>query len=219
MSVATLTAVGLAALLAPSAPAAPPLGDGGRFALVLDGGEEAEVTIITGTDGKGRRWAEYATGAGLGTLHQHVVLDAAAGRPVRVVEGYILVPPMTVAERLPSELLTGDGLDLAPFLTGRASDLQAMRLGEEEVDTPAGRVRATRYRQAQGERSVEFWLAEEAAPLGLVKLASRGSKPGQSYTLELKALVRNARPVIAPVKAVPLSPQTRQLLDRRPPLL
>ncbi len=192
-----------------------PLGDGARFSLSLGDARPVDLVIVSGKTPSGGAWVDYALseGGGLGQVRQRFVLEGpTSGAPVRVTEGYIQLPGMAAPERLPQEHLAArDGLSLEGFLLQRASQVRDLRVGEEVVQVGAGSVKAVHFRRTEADRVVDFWVADDAAPVGLVLLKSRGKRPMDTYTVELQALVKNARGMDT-AHARPLSPGTAQML-------
>lgn len=134
------------------------------------------------------------------------------GRPVRIVNGYLLSAGMNAPEHFnPMSVAESDGLGLVQFLHGSRASLDEGLVGEEKVTTEAGTVSALHYRKVKGDQTLDFWISEAAKPLGLVRLVSRGGK--SEFQMELKSLVKNVAPKIDPRKARPASPQTLQLVN------
>jgi hypothetical protein len=72
---------------------------------------------------------------------------------------------------------------------------------------------ATRYEQEKEGQVLTYWISDEARPLGLVKLRSRGPKASQNYELVLVSLLKNVGRKIDPNKAVALTAEGRAVLD------
>jgi hypothetical protein len=217
-----LLAFALTASAAEIARSFPP-GQGARFELHQADGTQALV-VISITEASARRLGvEYyitATGSLVPIeLWQQYVLAPAlnpGGTRLELIEGYILAPELQGPERVSGEYLKGfDGVAMNDFLFAERAELERHRAGpDEKVTTPAGEVTAARYRRERSGQTVEFWISDEAKPLGLVKLVSRGSKPEHNYTLYLVSMVRGLKPKIDPAKARPLSETGKKLLRR-----
>ena len=151
-------------------------------------------------------------------MWQQFVLDVSSGKPV-VREGYLLTAEGHAPERIPASALAGlDNASLSDFLISSRADLDRWKQGVERVVVPAsgpGGIEATRYEQRTGTQVVTYWLSDDARPLGLVKLVSRGDKPSQTYELALEAVLTNVGARIDRKKAIDLTPEGRALLQTR----
>lgn len=192
-------------------------GDGARYALTLQG-SAVELSVIIARQQGRTVSVEYHLASQDGVmpmaLWQQFVLDVPPRGAPTLVEGYLLQANGGAPEKIPADILQkGDpSAMLGGLLLRDAADLHAMKVGEEAVDVPAGRVKAVHFRKVQGNRTLDFWISDEARPLGLVKLVSSGKAPNDNYHLELDALLKNVAPRIDPRIAVPMQPATRQLL-------
>jgi hypothetical protein len=72
-------------------------------------------------------------------------------------------------------------------------------VGEETVKVPAGTFKAKHYHaKLEGDSTLDYWIADKALPLGLVKMEGDPKTPGVPgpVKLELTALGKNAKQVI-----------------------
>ncbi len=190
-----------------------PAGSGSRFLLHADTAGDAELVISIAAAETARLSVEYyvssrAAGIPVELWQQFVLSSPVAGAP-KIEEGYFFAKELTAPEKLTGEYLRGlDGLVTADFLFPSKQALDKFKVGEESVTVPAGTVKAIHYRQPP----IDYWISDDAKPIGLVKLVSSGDKPKNRYRLELESIVRNVKPKIDPARAVPLSEKGRALL-------
>jgi hypothetical protein len=86
-------------------------------------------------------------------------------------------------------------------------------VGKEEITVAGGKFKTSHYRDAAQRGTVDFWVAEEVAPLGIVKIVmtpaagTPGPGGGQMppIAMELTARGKDAKPVIT-AKPVPYDP-------------
>jgi hypothetical protein len=192
-----------------------PAGAGSRFAF-SSAMAKGEVVIAIAASAPGRVAVECYFSAGGKEMWEQFTVDVSSGAPV-VADGYLLTADGQAPERIPPDLLKGlDDVALTDFLITDRAQLERYKKGVERITIPASHanVSATRYEQplGGGGQTITFWISDEAKPIGLVKLESRGPKPSQTYALELLALVHHVGRKIDPAKAVPLSREGRALL-------
>jgi len=212
LSVALLLSTAMAR--AESLTASFPPGSGSRFTFASPYGT-GELVVSIAASTPARLTVECAFAVGAHELWQAFVIDAASRPPV-VVGGFLLTGGARAPERIPPELLRGvDTFALDELLLGDRAALERFRIGDEQIVVPASPtpIRATRYERTKGDQTLTFWLSDDARPIGLVRLVSRGARASQSYTLELRALLKNVGRKIDPAKAVPLKPENRALFE------
>ena len=131
------------------------------------------------------------------------------------VAGYVLTHKAGRPEKLPPNYLkVQKGVQVHDFMFSSKAEIAKDKVGEEKIKTPAGEVLATHYRKKRDGQQVDFWVADEAKPIGLVKLISKGSKRDQRYTIVLGSLIKNVRPSINAEKSIPLTVATKALLPK-----
>jgi hypothetical protein len=150
-------------------------------------------------------------------MWQQFIVSMKADRPA-IEAGYVQVgsrSPMV----LTAQYLAGtESLDINMFLLteaelrdGRQKHIQ--RIGQEKITTPAGTVTTTKYQMDRPDQKLEFWLSDEARPIGLIRLVSSGKKTEQNYRLELEELLSGLAPKINPAKAVPLTDEVKKKIS------
>lgn len=78
-------------------------------------------------------------------------------------------------------------------------------MGDEMIEVPAGATEATHYRKSNQGQTVDFWIADQAKSIGLVKLVSKSNiKANQNHTISLFSLFKNVSPKINSHKDKPL---------------
>lgn len=195
-------------------------GNGSRFTMQSQGSTfDLNVGLLKVDPAEGRVIIEVFAAAQLSDpLWQQFVIGMKGERPA-VEAGYIQVgdkAPMV----LPKQHLVGiGGLDVSLFLVsegdlrhGSTKDLK--HLGQETIATPAGKVSCVHYRVEKPAQQLDFWISDEAKPIGLVRMVSTGTQPSDNYQLELQELLSGIAPKINPAKAGPLSDEMKAVLTR-----
>lgn len=151
---------------------------------------------------------------------QQFELAREGNRAFEVRTGYIFARELCVpekpcpAETLPaSKLRSEEGtLSVETFLVASLEELKSFEIAEEEIETRAGKVKTTHYRQERGGQTVDFWIAD-LRPFGLVRMHSKGKVASQNYSIELVSTIENAAPKISPKNAAPhLSRKGKEIL-------
>lgn len=128
--------------------------------------------------------------------------------PTQIRKGYILAKELKAPEIIPEKYLSGasGGIQVNDFVFVDKTRLEKLRIGVETVEIAAGTTKATHYRTTSNGQTVDFWISDDAKPVGLVLLTSKSEvNMDQNYTLELDSMVENVRPKILPENAIPLS--------------
>ncbi|MEW6055106.1 MAG: hypothetical protein AB1540_00705 [Bdellovibrionota bacterium] len=192
-----------------------PPGSGSKFLLSMADGTSANLIISIASSSSSRVAVEYyfsSTDAPI-ELWQQFIIEGAGTARLRVAEGYIYAKELKHPERIPKDHLTGiDETEINEFLFSTSIQSAEFRVGEDVVQVPAGQVSAKRFKKQREGATLEYWISEQASPLGLVKLVSKGPKPEQNYTIVLGSLVKNVKPKIDPSAAEPLSATGRGFL-------
>lgn len=196
-----------------------PVGSGSKFDLELADGIGAELTITIAASSKDTVAVEYYfTSRQLVRamdLWQQYVLRLPDNGPPELTAGYIFSQMLTAPQKLPLGFLTNlGGIQLSDFLIARNADLDALKIGEEHVILPAGRTKATHYRKRSQGQTLDFWISDDAKPIGLVRMASvDATRAEQNYTITLSSLLKNVRPTIDPTKAIPFDDRGKAFFD------
>ncbi|MCO4792550.1 MAG: hypothetical protein KC493_02465 [Bacteriovoracaceae bacterium] len=147
-------------------------------------------------------------------LWQQFRLEKGSKGPLKLTKGYILSDNMKNPETMESKHIKGaDGVQMTDFLFGSFDEINKHLKNTEEVEVPAGKVKAHRYSISNNGQTVEFWISVDTKPLTMLKLVSKGKKKHHNYSLNLETLVRNVKAKIDPKKSVALSKSTRKLLE------
>ena len=73
------------------------------------------------------------------------------------------------------------------------------KVGDELVEIAAGSTKATHNRTTGNGQKVDYWISNDAKPMGLVMLVSKIEKnENQNYSLELISLMENVKAKIVP---------------------
>lgn len=133
----------------------------------------------------------------------------------QIKKGYVQNKDMSTAEIMPPDYLksAGGGIQVNDFLFANKEQLNKDRVGDEIVEIAAGSTKATHYRTNNNGQTVDYWISEEARPMGLVMLVSKSEKnENQNYSLELVSLMENVKAKIIPEKAIPLTVKGKSML-------
>lgn len=134
-----------------------------------------------------------------------------------VTKGFVQTKELKNPETLSGDYLKGmqGGVQVNDFLFSNESELNKNKIGIEEVEVPAGKDKATHYRTTSGGQTIDYWISDEAKPIGLVKLTSKHAEDkNKNYTLSLTSLMKNVKAFIDPAKAVPLSDLGKSLIAK-----
>jgi hypothetical protein len=136
--------------------------------------------------------------------------------PAEVRRGYVQTKELKNPEIIPADFLKGaqGGVQVNDFLFQNKNSLDKNKIGIETIEIAAGTTKATHYRTTNNGQTVDFWISDEAKPLGLVLLTSKGKKDSQNYGLELVNLTDNVKAKIVPETAVPLTETGKAFLAR-----
>ena len=138
-----------------------------------------------------------------------------SGAEVR--KGYVLTKELSQPEIIPADYLkgAGGGIQVNDFLFANKAQLDKDKIGEETVEIAAGTTKATHYRAKSNGQTVDYWISDDAKPMGLVMLVSKSDKSeNQNYSLELTGLMENVKAKILPEKAVPLTEKGKSMLAK-----
>lgn len=123
--------------------------------------------------------------------------------------------PVELMEKKDLQINKGQGVELSSFLFSKSSEINKYFVGDEKIEVPAGSLMTKHYRKSRNGQIVDFWIADEVKPIGLVKLVSKNEKiPSQNYAIELLSLLKNVAAGIDPRKVRPLSQKARETLKR-----
>ncbi len=194
-------------------------GGGSRFKMHFQGStSDMHVGLIKVDPAAGKVVLEvFAKADFTEPMWQQFIISMKAERPA-IEAGYVQVgsrSPMTLTAQ---HLAGTESLDVNMFLLteaelrdGKQKNIQ--RVGQEKITIPAGTVLSTRYKVERPDQKLEFWISDEARPIGLIRLVSTGKKTEQNYRLELEELLSGLAAKINPTKAVPLTDEVRKMIS------
>ncbi|HXH76675.1 MAG TPA: hypothetical protein VNJ08_17020 [Bacteriovoracaceae bacterium] len=137
--------------------------------------------------------------------------------PAEIKKGFVFTKEMKKPEIMPDNFLKGasGGIQMNDFLFADKSALEKYKIGVETIEIAAGTTKATHYRTTNNGQTVDYWISDEAKPMGLVMLTSKSDKvESQNYSLEMKSLIQNVKPRILPENAGPLTEQGKKFLAK-----
>lgn len=143
--------------------------------------------------------------------------EIGVGKSAEIRKGYVYTKDLTAPEIMPAQYLKGaeGGIQVNDFLFADKAKLDKDKVGEENVEVAAGTTKATHYRTSNNGQTVDYWISDDAKPMGLVMLVSKSDKnENQNYSLELTGLMNNVKPKILPEKAIPLSEKGKSMLAK-----
>ncbi len=186
-------------------------GKGSLYQLEVKGKKiPMDVSIYVAAASKDRVSIEYFISSRESLIpvemwQQFEISPSASG--AKVTKGYVQTKELKNPETLTGEYLNGfDGVKVNDFLFSTESELNRNKIGVEEVEVPAGKDKATHYRTEAAGQTIDYWISDEAKPIGLVKLTSKhATDEKKNYSLALTSLMKNVKPYIDPMKAVPLT--------------
>jgi hypothetical protein len=132
-------------------------------------------------------------------------------------KGFVQTKELANAEIMPAEYLKGasGGIQVNDFLFPDKAKLDKDKVGIELVEIAAGSTKATHYRTSNNGHTVDYWISDDAKPMGLVMLVSKSeANENQNYSLELASIMENVKAKIIPEKAVPLSDKGKSMLAK-----
>lgn len=208
------------ALLAPAFPALGQLGSASTPLAVdlkkVPVGTWAEYNMIISAGGQKMtvksRWALVARDANSITL-ESINEGGPMGPGAKQIIKMVLVPDPVNAERPVKSMVMKVGdrdpmempLDLPGMPAQKFEKPDPKKLkGTQQVKVPAGTFKAGHYKDVNQGVTIDAWISEEIAPLGLVKMTTApkpgatapGGQPMPSMSLELVARGKDAKPVI-----------------------
>lgn len=192
-----------------------PKGKGSRFELKLDGGMKTDVMIYVADSTKSAAAIEmYLSSAAMGMPLELWLLSrfgAKSEKKIELQDMFAWMKGSPAPEKIPAETVgRSKGLQLTDFMLRDAAALGALRVEKGPIQVPAGTVQATHYRMKQNKNTIDFWISEEAAPLGLVKIDSTGEN---AFSMALVTLLSNVQAKIDPRRAVPMTATTQSLFQ------
>lgn len=189
-----------------------PVGSGSKFKMEMaSGGTPIDVAIYVASNKASSVNIEYfiETQSGFVAINmwQQFEIDLGSGFGAQIKAGYVKTKELPKPEIMTSEYLVGgNGVQVNDFLFNDPKVLEKNKVGNETIQILAGETKTSHYRTSNNGQTVDYWISDEAKPIGLVKLTSKHLKDNnQNYSLELAGLMRNVKPMIDPATAVPLT--------------
>ncbi len=148
-------------------------------------------------------------------MWQQFEIAPSPGSPAKITKGFVQTKELKNPEILTPEYMSGfDGVKVNDFLFSSEAELGKNKIGEETVEVPAGKTKAMHYRTQVTDQTIDYWISDEAKPIGLVKLVSTSSEEKKNYKLALTSLMKNVKPFIDPAKGVPLTELGKSFLAK-----
>lgn len=195
-----------------------PKGSGSKFKMFSKNGGTADISVYIADAKKDILNVEYFIVSFNSLipveLWQQYVLVKGHNSMLKVTEGYIKSKELSNPEILTKQYFKNNkGVQISDFIFQNKDELNKYLVGDEKVEVPAGSSKATHYRVSSDGQTIDFWISDEARPIGLVKLVSASkNKPEQNYTLALLEIMKNVKAMIDPSKAKPLSEKGKSLI-------
>jgi hypothetical protein len=150
-------------------------------------------------------------------LWQQFEIGVSSKGPAEIRKGYVLAKEFKNPEIIPADYLKGaeGGIQVNDFIFADKSKLDKFKIAVETIEIAAGTTKATHYRTSNNGQTIDYWVSDDAKPLGLVMLTSKSDKnENQNYSLELLNLIENIKPKIIPEQAVPITDQGKKFLAK-----
>jgi hypothetical protein len=147
-------------------------------------------------------------------MWQQFILGIHSDGPLSIEAAYVKTPELSKPEKLTSEYLNvNKGVKLEQFFFSNKSQIDKYKVGNENIEVPAGSLQAVHYRKKNNGQVVDFWISDQVKPIGLVKLSSKNEKVmEQNYEIELVSLLVNVKATIDPEKSGPLTEKGKEAL-------
>lgn len=116
---------------------------------------------------------------------------------MKIVSGRSLASGESQVKKIDLQVNQGKGVEISQFLFGHSETQSNLFVKKELVEVPAGQVEAKKYEVSKNGQTVQFWISDQAKPIGLVKLVSRNPQnTKQNYSVELQSLIKSVSPKI-----------------------
>ncbi len=197
-----------------------PPGRGTLYRLEVQGQSlPIDVSIYVASSSKERVSIEYFLSSRESLIPvemwQQFEIAPSLAAPAKITRGFIQTKELQNPEILTPEYMSGfDGVRVNDFLFSSEAELGKNKVGEETVEVPAGKTKATHYRTTRDDQTIDYWISDEAKPIGLVKLVSTSKEEKKNYKLALTSLMKNVKPFIDPAKGVPLTDMGKSFLAK-----
>ncbi len=131
--------------------------------------------------------------------------------------GYIQGSEFNNPEIIPKNLIKEEsGIPLTDFLFKNDKNQNANFLGDEIVEVAAGSTKAKHFQITKNKQILDYWISDEAKPLGLVMLTSKNPEiKEQNYSIQLLNIIENKKAKILPEKAIPLTEKGKSILLKK----
>lgn len=190
-----------------------PVGSGSKFSLSLGDAQEIDLAIYVSESSRNKVGIEtyfrtIVVGAPVEMWQQSAFTSGAQGNP-ELRDTLLFTSDMKAPERIPISAMRDGDFEIRDFLFTDGKAIEKYKVGVERVRVEAGEVSAVHYRISKGKSTIDFWVSDEAKPIGLVKLAAKGKT---SFELGLKSLINNVKRKIDPKQATALSARGKEML-------
>ncbi len=198
-----------------------PAGKGSSYKIIMKGDKANPVSLslyVAGTRVDSVHIEYFMETKGIIPLQMWQQFEiGVSSKGAEIRKGYVFTKELTAPETMPPEYLkgAGGGIQVNDFLFADKAQLDKDKIGIENVEIAAGTTKATHYRVSNNGQTVDYWICDDAKPMGLVMLVSKSEKnENQNYSLELTSLMDNVKAKILPEKAVSLSEAGKSLLAK-----
>ncbi len=212
------------------------VGSGNKYQLTL-GKDVSEVTIAFVESTADKVVVEIfmdskTDSSKLGVkMWQQFQLGLVKGK-VGITKGILKIPQIGKSQILPAEYLQGySGVQMKSFLIGSAGEMSGKKIGTEKITADGKTFECTHYRQGENSQTVDYWVSDDAKPVGLVKLSSAGSgsnsgsggagasSGGMNYSMIYTGRVSGIKSQINASEAEPMNDMMKAFLPMLGPAL
>lgn len=129
------------------------------------------------------------------------------GGTLQLIKGIMKIPHLPKPQIIPAEALAGvgGGAQLKSFLIGSKAEIDAQKVADETVTENGKSYRATHYKKSENGQNIEYWVSDDAKPLGFVRMKSTGANSMSNYTMNYIGPLSAVKSKIDATQAEPMS--------------
>lgn len=197
-----------------------PAGSGSKYEIQFkDQSDPTEISIyVAGTRSDSLFIEFFMESKGIipVQLWQQFEIEIQEGKS-KIKSGYLYAKDFKTAEIIPPKMLKEEsGIPLNDFLIFEKGKAPGKFIAEEIVEIAAGSTKAKHYQMIKNDQTLDFWISDEAKPIGLVMLTSKNHKKSdQNYSIQMMNLIENKKSQIKPEEATTITERGLSILKKR----
>lgn len=193
------------------------IGSGNKYVLNLNGDPyEVVIAFVDSTDQKTVIEVFMQAKAGSTKMDIQMWQQFHLGfvnEKINIIKGILQIPQIGKPQVLPNEYLQGgSGVQMKSFLIGSQNEIGGKKINVEKLSMGGQTFESTHYRHVENGQTIDFWLSDDAKPIGLVKLSSAGGGSGMNYSMNYLATVSGVKAHIKESDAEPLNDIAKSFL-------